>query len=95
MCDRVTFLGHYVLREGVEVDPMKTATMQNWPAPLTVKDVRAFLGLASYCRHYIPNFATVAVSLMGLTKKDAKLIWGDKCEQAFLALKKACAGISD
>ncbi len=26
---------------------------------------------------------------MGLTKKDAKLIWDDNCEQAFLALKKA------
>ncbi len=27
--------------------------------------------------------------LTGLTKKDAKLVWDDDCEQAFLALKKA------
>ncbi len=27
--------------------------------------------------------------MTGLTKKDAKLIWGDDCEQAFLVLKKA------
>ncbi len=26
---------------------------------------------------------------MGLTKKDAKLIWADDCKQAFLTLKKA------
>ncbi len=26
--------------------------------------------------------------LMGLTKKDAKLIWDNDCEQAFLALNK-------
>ena len=26
---------------------------------------------------------------MGLTKKDAKLIWDNDCEQAFFALKKA------
>ncbi len=89
MRDRVPFLGHYVSREGVEVDPMKTAAVQDWPTPRTVKDVRAFLGLASYYRHYIPNFASVAAPLTGLTKKDAKLIWGDDCKQAFLALNKA------
>ncbi len=26
---------------------------------------------------------------MGFAKKDAKLIWGDDCEQAFLTLKKS------
>ncbi len=31
----------------------------------------------------------MATPLTGLTKKDAKLIWADDCEQAFLALKKA------
>ncbi len=71
------FLGHYVLREGVELDPIKTATAQDWPTPRTVKDVRAFLGFAAYCRRYIPNFASVVTPLMGLTKKDAKPIWDD------------------
>ncbi len=89
MRDRVPFLGHYVSCDGVEVDPMKTTAVQNWPTPGSVKDVRAFLGLASYYRRYIPNFASVATPLTGLTKKDAKLIWDDDCEQAFQALKKA------
>ncbi len=50
MHDRVPFLGHYVSREGVEVDPIKTAAEQDRPTPHTMKDVRAFLGLASYYR---------------------------------------------
>ncbi len=83
------FLLHYVLREGVKVDPLKTTAVQDWPTPHTVKDVRAFLGLASYYWRYIPNFASVATPLTGLTKKDAKLIGDDNCEQDFLALKKA------
>ncbi len=29
----------------------------------------------TYYRCYIPNFTSVAVPVMGLTKKDAKLIW--------------------
>ncbi len=89
MRDQVPFLGHYVSREEVEVDPMETASVQDWPTPRTVKDLRAFLGLASYYLRYIPKFASVAMPLMGLTKKDAKLIWDDDCDQAFLALKKA------
>ncbi len=86
MQDRVPFLRHYVSREEVEVDPMKTATVQDWSTPHTVKDVRAFLGLASYYQGYIPKFASMATPLMGLTKKDAELIWDDDCEQAFFKL---------
>ncbi len=48
---------------------MKTATVQDWATPCTLKDVRAFLGLVSYYRHYIPNFAAVAAPLMALTKR--------------------------
>ncbi len=43
MHDQLPFLGYYVSREGVEVDPMKTAAVQDWPTPHTVKDVRTFL----------------------------------------------------
>ncbi len=50
MRHRVPFLGHYMSCEGVEVDPMKTGAVQDWPTPRTVKDVRAFLMLASYYR---------------------------------------------
>ena len=68
---------------------MKTAAVQDSSTHCTMKDIRAFLGLTSYYRHYIPNFASVATPLMVLTKKEAKLIWDDDCEQAFLPLKKA------
>ncbi len=82
-------MGHYVSREGVEVDPMKAAAVQDWPTPHTVKDVLAFLRLASYYRRYIPNFASVATPLTGLMKKEAKLVWNDDCEPAFETRKKA------
>ncbi len=53
---------------------MKTAAVQDWPAPRNVKDVRASLGLKSYYQSYIPNFASVATPLIGLTKKDEKIM---------------------
>ena len=54
-----------MLHGWVEVDPMKTAAVQDWPTSLTVKNVWAFLWLASYYRLYIPNFDSVATPLMG------------------------------
>ncbi len=47
------------------------------------------MGLASYYRRYIPNFASEATPLTDLTKKDVELNWDDNCEHAFQALKKA------
>ncbi len=88
ICDQVPFLGHYMSQEGIEVDPMKIVTIQDWPMPCTVKDVGAFLGLASYYRCYIPYFFSVATPLTGLMKKEAKLVWDDDCEQAFQMCSK-------
>ncbi len=39
---------YYVMRDGVDVDMVKTGTVQDWLTPHTVKDVRAFLGLVLY-----------------------------------------------
>ncbi len=65
----VPFLGHIVSRGGIEVDPAKAEAMEKWPTPINVKDVRAFLGLASYYRRYIPGFSTVAAPMTNLTRQ--------------------------
>ena len=89
----VPFLGHVVTRTGVEVDPAKTEAVDKWPEPETVKDVRSFLGLASYYRRFIPNFATIASPLVALTRKECprKVVWTLECTEAFDRLKKALA----
>ena len=55
------------------------------------KEVRSFLGLASYYRRFIPGFATLAAPLHGLTKKDAifPLDWTPECQKGFDLLKVA------
>ncbi len=51
---------------GVGVDPAKTEAMEKWPTPINVKDVSAFVGLASYYRRYILGFSTVAAPMTNL-----------------------------
>ncbi len=86
---QVSFLGHIVSRQDIGVDPAKTEAVENWPTPVSVKDVRAFLGLASYYRWYIPGFSTVAAPMTNLMRQGVDLVWDDAWEGAFRTLKAA------
>ena len=50
-------------------------------------EVRQFLGLASYYRRFIQNFADVAAPLHNLTQKDVVFSWSNDCSRAFKTLK--------
>jgi len=66
---KVTFLGHVVSEDGIECDPEKTAAIVTWPRPTDVSEVRAFCGIASYYRSFVPNFAHIAWPLHRLNLK--------------------------
>ena len=51
--DKVGFLGHIVSAEGISVDPQKVEAVMNWGRPTNVTEIRSFLGLAGYYRHFI------------------------------------------
>ncbi|KAA0066301.1 hypothetical protein E5676_scaffold602G001640 [Cucumis melo var. makuwa] len=80
--------GHVVSAEGIYVDPQKIEAIFNWEQPTTITEVRSFLGLAGYYRHFMEGFSKLALSLTNLTKKDSKFEWTNKCEQSFQELKK-------
>jgi hypothetical protein len=85
--DTVEYLGHIVTKEGVKPDPRKIQAVKEYPTPRTVRDVRAFIGLAGYYRRHVRNFAEIAKPLTNLTKKDVPFEWGPEQEKAFLELK--------
>lgn len=60
---RVKYLGHILSAEGIETDPDKIESIQNWPTPQNAKQLRSFLGLASYYRKFIPNLSKIASPL--------------------------------
>lgn len=64
----VEYLGFRLSGHGIIADPTKVNTVQNYPTPVDVKQVRFFLGLASYDRWLIPTFSVIARPLYALTK---------------------------
>ena len=84
-----TFLGHLVSADGIKMDPSKIKSVQEWPVPTNVSEVRSFVGLCSYLRRFIPGFSTICKPLHVLTEKGHKFQWTEKCEVAFNTLKTA------
>ena len=83
----VNFLGHIVLSRGVSPDPSKTVKVKEWPTPTSTQEVQQFLGLASYYRHFIQNFAMISKPLHQATEKKNPFRWTEQCEKAFTHLK--------
>ena len=83
----ISFLGHVVSKNGVATDPEKVQAVADWPVPTNVTEVRSFLGLCSYYRRFVRDFACVAGPLHALTGKYAKFEWNEECDRSFLELK--------
>ncbi|XP_070006050.1 uncharacterized protein [Nicotiana sylvestris] len=83
----VTFLGHVVSSERIQVDPQKIAAVKDWPRPMTPTEIRSFLGLAGYYRRFVEGFSTLASPLTKLTQKAVKFQWSGACEKSFQELK--------
>jgi len=85
----VTFLGHS-LSEGIMLPREETVDkILKAPPPKTIKQLRSFLGLASFYRKYVPDFAAIATPLSDATKKGSpkEIIWNEVLERAFQELK--------
>jgi len=82
------FLGHIVSGQGIQTDPVKTEKVKNFPRPKNTTQLRGFLGLASYYRRFVPNFARITMPLNGLLKKGIIYQWTSKQDEAFNALKE-------
>jgi len=80
-------LGHYISSQGIKVNPSKIQIIVNLLIPTSQKEVRSFLGYASYYRRSIEYFSKIASPLFKLLAKDTPFNWNDNCQQAFEILK--------
>ena len=73
---------------GVTVDPEKVEVVMSWERPMSIFEIRSFLGLAGYYRRFIEDFSRLAAPMIRLTQKEVKFDWDDRCEEAFQELKR-------
>lgn len=91
----VVYFGRIVGRDGIRADPKKIEAVQSWPRPRTVKEVRQFIGFASYYREFMNDFAGVVEPMQklirgtgwGVGRGVQKITWDPGCEEAFLGVK--------
>jgi hypothetical protein len=84
----VDFLGHRITQEGLKMDDHKVKAILDWESPRLVPALRSFLGLASYYRKFIKNFAKITTPLTNLLKRSSETYeWEEACNEAFETLK--------
>ena len=71
-------LGHTISNVGLKPLGKNIEAIVKFPVPKKIKDVRAFIGLTSYYRKFIKNFAKITNPLTNLTKKEKKFNWGNE-----------------
>lgn len=83
---KVSYLGHIISQEGIATDPEKIKAVAEWPVPSYVPEVCPFLGLCSYYRQFIRDFASEAKPLHSFTEKGRKFQWTKEAHDAFKTL---------
>lgn len=86
---QLKYLGYVVDQGGLRVDPEKVEAVKDYPVPRGPKDIRRFLGLASWYRRFIKDFAEIAAPLSRLNRKNAKWCWSSEAEASFQSLKSS------
>ena len=94
----VSYLGYTITEKGTKTDEKKISKIKNLSAPTTAEELRSWLGLCGYYRHFIKDYAQLVAPLERLCqviwnkkkkKKDTKIEWSHECQEAFERLKRA------
>ena len=85
----VQFLGHTISSRGIATSEDKVGAVKEWPIPSCVKELKSFLGLASYYRRFLQSFGTISAPLNKVTQKDQTFHWNSEAQHAFDTVKDA------
>ena len=94
----LTFLGHIISPEGISPLPEKVKALQDLQPPISLRQLRHFLGLLNYYRRFIPHCADLLSPLSDLLrnrkKKNEQISLNDIQLKAFNELKQKLATTS-
>uniref|UniRef100_A0A2S2QEP6 RNA-directed DNA polymerase n=1 Tax=Sipha flava TaxID=143950 RepID=A0A2S2QEP6_9HEMI len=87
--DKIELLGHNISINGITPLNRNIKAITEFKQPETQKDIRSFIGMCSYYRKHIKDFAKISHPLTELIKGDIKLMkWEKEQKQSFSLLKE-------
>ncbi|MCO5548924.1 hypothetical protein L7F22_002387 [Adiantum nelumboides] len=88
----IQYLGHVISSQGVHMDMFKVDAIVHWPYPTNLEELQIFLGLTSFYRKYVRDYATIDVPMTDQLKGKGKTFtWGEEQQRSFEKLKVALA----
>ena len=83
----MSFLGHIVLEEGIQVDTKKIEVIIEWKPQRNVTKVRSFLGLTGYYRRFVKWFSMTVTLVMRFLQTNVRFEWSEKFQASVEKLK--------
>ena len=71
----VEYLSLILLEGHIEMDPIKVASVCDWPTPRNVTEVQSFIGFINFYWCFIQEISHMAKPLHLLTKKEEVWRW--------------------
>lgn len=84
---RIQYLGYVISAAGIEPGTRKLDAIKYFPRPTDAHGIRRYMGLASFFRRFIQNFAALAEPLTRLTRKNHPFEWKEEQDRAFNEIK--------
>ena len=88
MKPEVDYLGHKIDKTGLHPLPNKVQAIQDAATPLSVHELKSYLGLLTYCNKFLPQLSSTLFPLYRLLQKDFQWSWGVKEDRAFSKSKE-------
>lgn len=91
-CSEIEFLGYLINSKGILPLKEKVRSIENFPKPRTISELRRFLGMVNFYRRNLPKAAAAQAPLnvyLRDSKKNDKreIVWTSEAEEAFVRIK--------